>query len=211
MDTNIETAFLQIMKEEMIPAMGCTEPIALAYASALARKELGEDPTSIVAKCSGNMIKNVRCVFIPNSHGLTGIETACAMGAFGGDTDKNMEVLATVLEDKLALAKQFVESGKCKVEFLNSDIPLHFIIVLKRGDQSVSVEIRHDHTNVYQILKNGEVIYFNDQMKESEGADRSQLNLRNIKTFADEVDLEKVKPLISRQIEYNMAIAKVGM
>lgn len=211
MDTNIETAFLQIMKEEMIPAMGCTEPIALAYASALARKELGEDPTSIVAKCSGNMIKNVRCVFIPNSHGLTGIETACAMGAFGGDSNKNMEVLATVLEDKLALAKQFVELGKCKVEYLNSDIPLHFIIVLKRGDQSVSVEIRHDHTNVYQILKNDKVIYFNDQMKESEESDRSQLNLRNIKTFADEVDLEKVKPLISRQIEYNMAIAKEGM
>lgn len=211
METSIETSFLQIMEEEMIPAMGCTEPIALAYASALARKELGEDPASIVAKCSGNMIKNVRCVFIPNSHGLTGIETACAMGAFGGDPDKNMEVLATVSEEKLALATQFVLDGKCKVEYLRSSIPLHFIIILKKGKQSVSVEIRHDHTNVYQILKNKEVIYFNDKMKETHGADRSQLNLNNIKAFADEVDIEKIKPIVSRQIEYNMAIAREGM
>ncbi len=212
MDKNIETSFLQIMEEEMIPAMGCTEPIALAYAAALARRELGEKPDSITAECSGNMIKNVRCVFIPNSHGLTGIETACAMGAFGGDPGRVMEVLAGVTEEDLAEASAFVKAGKCEVIYLESDIPLHFIITLKKAEDTVSVEVRYDHTNIYQITKNGEVLFLNDKVAEkSESADRSGLNLQNIKTFADEIDLAKVEPVISRLIRCNMAIAREGM
>ena len=109
MEKRIEDSFIAILKEELIPAMGCTEPIALAYASAKAREILGALPEKIVAKCSGNMIKNVRCVAIPNSGGMTGIESACALGAIAGNAKAGMEVLKIVDDKGRKSAKNFVE------------------------------------------------------------------------------------------------------
>ena len=126
----IKQDFLLILKEELIPAMGCTEPIALAYAAARGSELLLGSPTYIVARCSGNMIKNVRCVRIPNSQGLTGIEAACSLGALAGDAKRHMEVLDSVTHEGLMRALRFLDEGKSTVEYLDSVIPLHFIIEL---------------------------------------------------------------------------------
>ena len=209
----IRLDFLGILKEELIAAMGCTEPIALAFASAKARAVLGKDPEKIVAKCSGNIIKNVRCVRIPNSKGLTGIEAACALGALAGDSAREMEVLEAVTEQSLEKTLKFLKEKKCETEFLTSPIPLHFIIELYRGEDKVEIEVKHSHMNVVRISKNEETVFSkNDEETGAvDLADRSLLSLENIYDFANEVDLSDISPAIDRQIECNMAIAERGM
>jgi L-cysteine desulfidase len=209
-DKKIETAFIAALEEELIPAMGCTEPIALAYAAAKAREVLGKEPEEIVAYCSGNIIKNVRCVQIPHSHGLRGIEAAVALGAIGGDAKRGMEVLASVTKEQAEQAGAFAKEN-CSVVYLDSEIPLHFIIEML-ADESVIVEVRHAHTNISRIVKNGSVIYENlAAPAEEKKASEERYTVENIKDFADSVDLSRVEHLIDRQIEYNMAIANEGM
>ncbi|MCC8067147.1 MAG: L-serine ammonia-lyase, iron-sulfur-dependent, subunit alpha [Clostridiales bacterium] len=204
--------YLSIMKEEMVAAMGCTEPIALAYGAAKAREILGKEPEEIVAYCSGNIVKNVRCVSIPNSGGLIGISAGVVLGAVGGDASKNMEVLATVDDAARARAKELIDQGICRTELMDSPVALHFILEMKAGGDEVSLEIKYDHTNITKIVKNGEVLLDHDNKDaQPEEADRTTLNLEDIKEFADTVDLEDVRPLMERQINYNMAIAKEGM
>lgn len=213
LDKRIEDNFVAILEEELIPAMGCTEPIALAYASAKARQVLGSAPEKITAECSGNMIKNVRCVSIPNSDGMIGIEAACALGALAGDADRCMEVLEAVDDEGREKARQFVDAKSCRVEFLDSEIPLHFIIRMMAGTDNVMVEVRHSHTNIVKIEKNGTVLLKKIGMEQEKGqlADRSDLTIDNIKKFADSVDLGRIRHLFDRQIQYNMDIAYEGM
>lgn len=212
LDIHIQESFLAILKEELIPAMGCTEPIALAYAAAKMRDILGCRPEKICAKCSGNMIKNVRCVQIPNSNGMVGIEAAVTLGAFGGDAALQMEVLSAVTERDIQDSSAFIESGNCLVEFLDSEIPLHFIIEGCGGGSSVSVETRYDHTNIVRIEKDGKVLRDVQEKVANEAlTDRSLLNLDNIKTFADEVALRVINPIFERVIRMNMDIAYEGM
>ncbi len=212
LDKKTASDFLAILTEELIPAMGCTEPISLAYASAKAREVLGSLPESITAYCSGNIIKNVRCVTIPNSGGMTGIETACALGAFGGDATRVMEVLEAVTPETREAAKRFMAEGRCGVEYLDSEIPLHFIIEMKAGTNSVLVEVRYSHINIVRIIRNGEDVYRSDVViEEALMADRSALSVENIKEFADTVDISLVKAMFDRQIQCNMDIAYEGM
>ena len=208
----IRKDFLEIMAEELIPAMGCTEPIALAFAAAKARKILGEEPEKITALCSGNIIKNVRCVSIPNSGGMTGIEAACVLGALCGDEEREMEVLEAVTPEGLEKSIEFIENGLCSVEYLESHIPLHFIIRLEKGENSAEIEVRHSHTNIVRISKNEEIIFMTEEFGEATvNADRSELSVENIFAFANEVEISAIEPFAKRQIECNMAIAKVGM
>ena len=212
LDTKTASDFLAILTEELIPAMGCTEPISLAFASARAREVLGSLPESITAYCSGNIIKNVRCVTIPNSGGMTGIETACALGAFGGDATRVMEVLEAVTLETREAAKAFIQDGHCEVEYLDSEIPLHFIIEMKAGPNSVLVEVRYSHINIVRIIRNGEDVFKSDVViEEALMADRSALSVENIKEFADTVDISLVKSMFDRQIQCNMDIAYEGM
>ena len=212
LNEKIKQDFLSILQEELIPAMGCTEPIALAFASARARDILGETPEQITAYCSGNIIKNVRCVTIPNSGGMTGIETACALGAFGGDAMRMMEVLEAVTSQTREEAKAFLNAGKCHVEYLDSEIPLHFIIELISGENVVTVEVRYSHINIVSIIKNGTEIYRSDAVADAgQMADRSQLSVENIKEFADTVEIALVKDIFDKQIQCNMDIAYEGM
>ena len=212
LNEKIKQDFLSILQEELIPAMGCTEPIALAFASARARDILGETPEQITAYCSGNIIKNVRCVTIPNSGGMTGIETACALGAFGGDAMRMMEVLEAVTPETREAAKAFLGEGKCRVEYLDSEIPLHFIIEVISGENVVTVEVRYSHINIVSIIKNGAEIYRSDAVADAgQMADRSQLSVENIKEFADTVEISLVKDIFDKQIQCNMDIAYEGM
>ncbi len=208
----IKQDFLDILAEELIPAMGCTEPIALAYAAARGAALLGRKPERIVAKCSGNMIKNVRCVRIPNSGGMTGIEAACSLGAIAGDAERHMEVLEAVTPEGLDATAAFLAVKGCAVELLESPIPLHFMIELQGGGDSVLVEVRHSHTNIVRIEKNGELLFATEELGEAtEVADRSALSVENILDFANEIELSRIEPLARRQIECNMAIAERGM
>ena len=206
-----EALFLSILAEELIPAMGCTEPIALAYAASRAREHMTCDPERIVARCSGNMIKNVRCVAIPNSDGMIGIEAAVALGAFGGNAELGMEVLEAVGPADRRRVREFIGNGACKVEYLDSDAPLHFILELIAGSDTVSIEVRDAHMNVVSILKNGEVLYSRSAQNEEKSADRSALNIETIKNFSDTVEIAKIKKLFDRQIRYNMDIAYEGI
>ena len=214
LDIHTKENFLAILKEELIPAMGCTEPIALAYAAAKGREYLGADPDRIVAKCSGNIIKNVRCVSIPNSDGMHGIEAAVVLGAIGGDASKEMEVLEAATKEHIAKTNQLLEKGACRVDFLDSEIPLHFQIEMHAGDENVVVEVKYSHLNVTRIEKNGEVVLTDDHMQEmlsKTPADRSALSLEQIKAFADEVDVREIKDLFEQQIRCNMDIAYEGI
>ena len=206
-----EALFLSILAEELIPAMGCTEPIALAYAAAKARELLEKDPVRILAQCSGNIIKNVRCVTIPNSEGMVGIEAAVALGAFGGNAELGMEVLEAVSKSQRRAASELMAAGGCQVEYLDSDIPLHFILELTDGTDVATVEVRHSHMNVTSITKNGVCVYENRENEEGHGADRSRLNIESIKEFTDTVAIDKIKKLFDRQIRYNMNIAYEGI
>ena len=208
----IKQSFLDILEEELIPAMGCTEPIALAYAAAKATQVLGVLPEQIVAHCSGNMIKNVRCVRIPNSGGMTGVEAACALGALCGDADRHMEVLEAVTNEGRRLTAAFLLQGRCRVEYLESPIPLHFVLELVNGEHRVTLEVRHSHTNIYRIEKDGQVLLKNEeQQEEPNTADRGHLSVENIYEFAETVELEKILPFVQKQIDCNMAIAQEGM
>ncbi len=211
MEDSLQNTFLEILAEELIPAMGCTEPIALAYAASRGVSELGAEPTRIVAKCSGNMIKNVRCVSIPNSGGMVGIEAAVVLGAFGGDYRRGMEVLDGVPAIALAKTMKFIDDGRCKVEYLDSDIPLHFIILVYNENNCVEVEVKSSHMNIVAIKKNGNMLYSDDNINASVVADRSKLSIELIKQFADEVEINKIKKLIDKQIRYNMDIAYHGI
>lgn len=212
LNEKIKQDFIAILHEELRPAMGCTEPIALAYASAKCRAVLGCEPERIVAKCSGNIIKNVRCVRIPNSDGMTGIEAACALGALSGNPDSSMEVLEAVDENGLKKAIRFIQEERCEVEFLESEIPLHFIIELYASENRAVIEVRHSHTNIVRIEKNGDTLFIADDLKEiTEIADRSELSIDNIFEFAETAELDIIRTFSDKQIECNMAIAERGM
>ena len=212
LNETIKQDFLAILKEELIPAMGCTEPIALAFASAKGASLLQEDLTRIVAKCSGNIIKNVRCVRIPNSGGMTGIESACALGAIAGNAERKMEVLEAVTSEGLLKTHTFLKKQSATVEFLDSHIPLHFIIELYSQTEAVSVEVRYSHTNIVKIIKNGKILFMTEDLREAiETADRSALNIENIVAFANEIEIDKIAPFAEKQIACNIAIAERGM
>ena len=211
MQKQIADDFSGILREELIPAMGCTEPIALAYAAALMKKELGAVPDRIVAHCSGNMIKNVRCVQIPNSRGMVGIEAAVTLGALGGDADSGMEVLESVGQQDIADTDAFIRAGRCGVKYLESDIPLHFIVEGFHDTDHVLVEVRHSHMHVARIEKNGKTLYAENGTAQEAAVSREALSLRNIKLFADEMPPEKLKEIFAPMIRMNMAIAQEGM
>ncbi len=213
MEKALQEEFISIIREELVPAMGCTEPIALAYAAARGREVLGCEPEKMTARCSGNMIKNVRCVTIPNSGGLTGIETACILGAVAGEASAGMEVLERAGDRDRARTRELLEKGCCSVEFLDSEIPLHFIVCMSAAGHTVEVEVRHTHTNVVSVVRDGEAVFEKAKELAEKGCstDRSRLTLEAIKAFADEVELASVRDIYERQIRYNMDIAYEGI
>ena len=135
--------YTAILKEELVPALGCTEPIALAYASAECRKLLGELPDKAVAECSGNIIKNVKSVIIPNTGGMKGIEAAVAAGMIGGDASRGLEVLSAVKEEDLPAIRDYIAAKRVSVKLLHTTAALHFIISMENGSESASVEVIH--------------------------------------------------------------------
>lgn len=207
--------YTAILKEELVPALGCTEPIALAYASAECRKLLGELPDKAVAECSGNIIKNVKSVIIPNTGGMKGIEAAVAAGMIGGDASRGLEVLSAVKEDELPAIRDYIAAKRVSVKLLHTTAALHFIISMEKGSESASVEVIHQHTNIVKKVKNGEVV-FQKEVSSSEDmnaslTDRSVLSVDGIIEFGETADLSLFAPIIEEQIRCNSAICEEGL
>ena len=205
-------SFISILKEELVPAMGCTEPIALSYAGSIAANELGEAVTKLIIRCSGNIIKNVKSVKVPNTGGLVGIEAAVVAGIVSAKPKLKMEVISELNDEDRKRIREILNKEICTVESLDTKIPLHILIEAFSDNHSVSVEITHEHTHVANVVKDG-VVVMEDGVTFSKAGltDRSFLTVKKIKEFADTCNLDDVKDLIERQIRYNMAIAEEGL
>lgn len=233
-------AYLRILKEELVPAMGCTEPIALAYCAAKAREILGGLPESVLVEASGNIIKNVKSVVVPNTNGLKGMEAAAAAGIVAGEADRALEVIADVTEEQKEEISRFLRAGRIQVRGMDTEEVLDMAVTLRKGGEEARVQIAGSHTNIVLMEKNGETLYrgksgnkklhaakepaYDDRLsgegyeteEETEGgntedADRALLNMEAIYEFADTVEPEDVREVIGRQIALNTAISEEGL
>lgn len=212
MDRTLYSQYLLLLKEELIPALGCTEPIAIAYASAKAREVLGEDPIHITARCSGNIIKNVKGVIVPTTGDLKGVEASAILGAVGGNAEKKLEVLSDIKPEHIAKTRELLKKHFCSVDLIEGVSNLDIIIEMKGEKHSSLVEIVYTHTNICRIEKDGVVILDNkSNPNHGSAVDRSILNLKDIFAFVDEVDIADVKDLLDNQIKCNLSIAEEGM
>lgn len=207
-----EKLYTKFLHEELIPAMGCTEPIALAYAAAYAAKILGKTPQNYLVECSGNIIKNVMAVTVPQTEGMRGIQVAALVGALGGDPDLKLEVLSTVKPCHLDAVKAALEANLVTVKPLDTTHTLHIIVRVEADGEWASVEIVDAHTNLGTIIKNGKVIHERvETVAVDNSNERAALNVRDILEYADTVDLNDVKEVLERQLAYNTAISNEGL
>ena len=204
--------YIQILREELKPAMGCTEPIAIAYAAAKARAVLGTMPKRLLIEVSGNIIKNVKSVVVPHTGGLRGIPAAAAAGTVAGDADAELEVLSRVTAEEITAMGEFLQRTPIEVRHADTGHIFDIMITAYRGEDSAFVRIVDYHTNVVSVKRNGEVLLEKEIVTQEDGlTDRSCLSIEGIVDFAGSVDVEDVREVLERQIEYNMAIAEEGL
>lgn len=206
-------AYVQILREELVPAMGCTEPIALAYAAAKAREVLGDLPERVLVEASGSIIKNVKSVIVPNTNHLKGIPAAAVAGIIAGRPEKELEVIAEVTREQVIQMKEFLDGVPVEVRHIDQGITFDIVVTLYRGDSYVKVRIANYHTNIVLIEKDGEVLSQIEVTGESEEGltDRSLLDMEHIWDFVNTLDVEDVKEILDRQIAYNTAISEEGL
>ena len=197
--------YIKILRSELIPAMGCTEPIAVAFAAAKAREVLGCMPEAMVARCSGNIIKNVKSVIVPNSGNERGVEAAAVLGAVAGQADLGLQVISQVTPEQIARTKELLTQKICRCELEEGEGNLYILITMTAGDASAAVEVRTKHDHISRIIKNGKVLFEQPNLQVEISGDKSQLNLKDILEFADTVNLEDVRELLETQISYNTA------
>lgn len=212
MEEKMYQTCLDILREELIPAFGCTEPIAIAYAAAVGCAALGCQPERMTARCSGNIVKNVKGVVVPATGGLKGIEAAALTGAVGGDPGAGLEVLHDITEEHRAEVRRLLAAGVCRAELLPTGEKLHLILDMAAGADQVQVELCRTHTGIVRMEKNGEVLYRQALPEgEQEGTDSGLLSFETIWQFAGCVRPEDVRELLERQIRYNTKIAEHGL
>ena len=200
----------EALAEELIPAMGCTEPIAIAYCAAVCREQLGAEPEEIEIWVSRNIIKNVKSVVVPNTDHMKGIEVACAAGIVAAHSERQLEVLAYITAEEKVALKELAESGKIKIHVSEEPDIFYIRVFLAANGQNAEVTIRTDHTNVTSIKKNGATILSKPIVPEEEEA-KSLWRIEDVLDAARYMPLDNVKHLLERQIEYNMAISKEGL
>lgn len=206
-------AYVQILKEELVPAMGCTEPIALAYAAAKAREVLGCLPDRVCIEASGSIIKNVKSVIVPNTDHLKGIPAAATAGIVAGKPEKELEVIAEVSKEDTRKMKEYLETTPITVEHVDHGITFEIIVTVYHKESYAKVRIANYHTNIVLIEKDENVLYQIEVEGEKEEGltDRSLLNVEDILDFANTVEVEDVKETLDRQIAYNTAISEEGL
>ncbi|MBQ8374985.1 MAG: serine dehydratase subunit alpha family protein [Clostridia bacterium] len=206
--------YLQILKEELVPAMGCTEPVAIAYAGALAAqllREAGESVQTATIGVSGNIIKNVKSVIVPHTGGLRGIESALAAGIAVGAPEKQLQVLSCVKEEDLLKIRETLKSCPIEVQRLENGAVFEILVVLRSQNHTATVRIVDQHTNVVLKQIDGKTLYKNEAVSAVKKVDRSCLTVEEIVEFADTVKIEDVREVLQRQIDCNMAIAEEGL
>ncbi len=230
LDQSIVITYTNILKEELVPAMGCTEPIAIAYAAAILRHALGHRPEKLDVALSGNIIKNVKSVIVPATGGMHGISAAVAAGIISGRPDKKLEVLGCLTPDDHAVIADYMENTPMQLTELDTPHPFEVILTGYHHESVASVHLVRRHTNIAAVTRNGEdltAVYTHegavggalmppcDTATEDDdcahAAARELLTVKNIVAFADEVDLSELKPLLKRQMDMNMAIAEEGI
>ena len=210
-EDNIYQIYVQILKEELVTAMGCTEPIAISYAAARARAVLGELPEKSVVKASGSIIKNVKSVVVPNTGGLRGIEAAAAAGVVCGNENKKLEVLSEIESEDIERIKGYLGQADIKVEYQETGHTFDLSVCVYKEHSQASVRITDYHTNIVQIEKNWELIRDDLKDEKIEKANRDVLSMENIWEFVRCADIEDVKETLDKQIECNMKIAREGI
>lgn len=205
--------YINILEEELVPAMGCTEPICLAYAAAKAKEVLGEMPDKVDILASGNIIKNVKSVIVPNTNGMKGLKASVAIGIVGGKPEKELEVIASVTAAQKEETKKFLETIPMNVTHIESKEQLDVTVKLYKGNHSSSVRIINFHTNIVQIQKDEEIIFESNTISTPSKTltDRSILSMEGIYNFANNVDIDDVKEMLDRQLKYNKAISDEGL
>lgn len=205
-------AFLDILKEELIPAGGCTEPIAIAYTAAVARKTLGCRPEHMDVYASGNLIKNAKGVYIPNGGELRGVDAAAILGALGGNADRMLEVLLDLPDGVLDETQALMQQNYCKVHVIQGSEALHLIVNVQADGQTAEVELKNAHTHIVRIEKNGESVFRAEEDDTQDGfTDHSCLTVEKIVDFANTCDLADIEPTLQKQIDCNMQIAEEGL
>lgn len=216
MNRELYNTYVHILEEELIPVMGCTEPIAIAYAASIARAALGMLPEHVEIHVSGNIIKNVKSVIVPHTGGLHGIEAAVAAGLVAGDQQRELEVIADVTEEQIKQIKAYLEQTEITVAQAETERVFEIDLRAEKDGRRVQVKIVDGHTNVVLVRRNEEILYESSMLSEAPDeavhkTDHSLLEVEKIVLFAEEVELEDVTEVLERQITYNTAIAEEGM
>ena len=218
LSSEICSTYESILIEELKLAMGCTEPIAIAFASAILKNALGGEPQEIRIGLSGNIIKNVKSVIVPSTDGMHGIESAVAAGVVSGACEKKLELLSVLSREDTPKIERYKSECKMQIDELNSPCTFDLFLEGRYNERSAKVRICENHTNIILVECNGEDITYKytEKIRSGEklakgGTDRSLLNVRDIVSFAEEADVLRMKPYLLRQIEMNMAIAEEGL
>ena len=215
MNQAIMDAYSRILKKELVAAMGCTEPIAIAYAAAKCRQVLGTMPQSCKVSCSGNIVKNVMGVTVPNSDGMKGIDVAATLGILGGDPERDLEVLESVTAAHIAEARGLLERGFCSCSLVQNVENLYILIRLTAGSEEAAVEIRNYHKNITRIEKNGQVLFQQEsscaEIPVKDDPDKALLNIADIIAYGDSLEDPQIIDLLKYQLQCNLAIAKEGL
>ncbi len=202
--------YVKILKEELVPAMGCTEPIAIAYASAKARSILADEPVSALVEVSGNIVKNAKSVTVPHTGGMRGIKSAFIAGMVAGNADAELEVISKVTSEQIEEIQRVKSVFPVEVT-TPTDARIFDIAITLRSEKHTSyVRIADMHTNIILLRRDGETIYENLPNDEDK-ADRTSLSVEDIIEFAEEVEIADVAEILDRQIAYNMSIAEEGL
>ena len=205
--------YVKILQEELVPAMGCTEPIAIAYCAALVKKTLGNIPNKIIIKVSGNIIKNVKSVIVPHTNGMYGIDSAACIGLLAGNPNVELQVISNVREEDIEKLPDFKKNLDVTIENVDNEHILYIEIIGYLNDDYSRVIIQDSHTHVYLIEKNNVILVKNEKELKTnvQNIDKSLLNIEDIVEFAKIVNLDDVKSTLDRQISYNIAIAEEGL
>ncbi len=213
LEQSIIRNYTAILREELVPATGCTEPIAIAYCAAKLRELLACEPERIQAALSGNIIKNVKSVVVPNTNGRKGIRTAIAAGMIAGDASKELQVISELTEEQKAQIGTFLDRVQIEITCSTSNCKLDIDLTAFSAEHSARVRITNHHTNIVCMEKDGEILLQMPIVEASEEqlTDKSCLNVENIIRFADTVPLEPIRELLERQIDFNTAISEEGL
>lgn len=214
-NSTIYQTYVKILARELVPAMGCTEPIALAYCAAKARSVLGKLPDRIRVEASGNIIKNVKSVVVPNTGGRSGIAAAVAIGVLGGDENAELQVISKVTKETIEKLGPYISETPIEISLLESESLLDMIVTVFAGDSCAKVRIAGEHTNIILIEKDGEVLFtknpVSDNADKEDVPDYSLLTVKDIYDFATTCNLTDVAPILERQIRLNTAISDEGL